>query len=438
MKRSLMILLVVTLLVGTLAITPAHAAAPQKISLWFHSGQGAERDALNKILDNFDKSQSTYVADPVQLPEGTYDDQVNAGALANNLPCLLDFDGPNIYNYAWANYLIPLDKYISADLKNDILPTIIAQGTYNGHLYSLGTFDSGLAIWGNKTLLDKAGVKYPTDIKDAWTLAQFTDALDKLSKIGGGIYPIEFKLNYGVGEWYTFGFSPILQSFGGDLIDRTTYKSAEGVLNGPQSVAAMTFFQSIFTKKYADPAPANDTDFVNGKVALSYVGHWTYPDYSKALGANLVLIPMPKFGDKAVTGMGSWNWGITASCPNPDGAAALLNFLLTPDQDKIQADGSGAIPSRISVLKADPRYAVGGPLYVFYQQLTSSIALPRPQTAAYPTITSAFAKAVDEIVKGGDVQTALDSAVDTIDKDLKDHNYYAPGAAATAVATNAQ
>jgi maltose-binding protein MalE len=41
-------------------------------------------------------------------------------------------------------------------------------------------------------------------------------------------------------------------------------------------------------------------------------------------------------------------------------------------------------------------------------------------------ITKAFATAVDEIAKGGDVQTALDKAADTIDKDIKDNNGYAP------------
>ena len=34
------------------------------------------------------------------------------------------------------------------------------------------------------------------------------------------------------GEWWPYGYSPFLQSFGGDLINRSDYKSAEGVLHG--------------------------------------------------------------------------------------------------------------------------------------------------------------------------------------------------------------
>jgi multiple sugar transport system substrate-binding protein len=350
---------------------------------------------------------------------------VNAAALANQLPCLLDFDGPTLYNFAWSGYLVPIDNYVTDDLKKDILPSIIEQGTYNGKLYSLGVFDSGLAIWGNKALLTQAGVRIPKGIDDTWTFDEFNKALDALAKLPG-VYPIDFKMNYGAGEWFTYGFSPIIQSFGGDLINRKDYSSAEGVLNGEAAVKAMTWFQSLFTKKYSLVTPPGDTDFMDKKAALSWVGHWVYNDYKKALGDDLVLIPMPKLGDKAVTGMGSWNWGITKQCATPDGAWALLNFMLQGDQMKIMTDANGAVPSRPSVLKADTRFAEGGPLNVYVQQLTSGIAVPRPQTAAYPVITRSFAAAVDEITKGGDVQKALDKAVDAIDKDIADHNGYVP------------
>ena len=39
------------------------------------------------------------------------------------------------------------------------------------------------------------------------------------------------------GEWYPYAFSPLLQSFGGDIVDRSTYKSAEGALNSDAALA---------------------------------------------------------------------------------------------------------------------------------------------------------------------------------------------------------
>jgi multiple sugar transport system substrate-binding protein len=187
----------------------------------------------------------------------------------------------------------------------------------------------------------------------------------------------------------------------------------------------MTWFQGLFTQGYANANPVDhNADFTEGRVALSWVGHWMYPSYKEALGDNLVLIPMPILGEKAVTGNGSWNWSITSSCENPDGAWAFLDFIFRPENIQSTAEATGAIPARISVLAEDERYQTGGDLYVYYQQLTSGIALPRPQTPAYPTISEAMATAINDIALGADVQTALDTAVDTIDTDIEANNGY--------------
>ncbi|MES9991726.1 MAG: hypothetical protein ABW098_07225 [Candidatus Thiodiazotropha sp.] len=101
------------------------------------------------------------------------------------------------------------------------------------------------------------------------------------------------KINYGRGEFFTYGFAPILQSFGGDLIDRSTYLQASGVLDGPKSVAAMQRFQSWFEKGWADKSATTDDDFYGTKkAALAWVGHWMYKPHAKGLGSERA-VPSP-------------------------------------------------------------------------------------------------------------------------------------------------
>jgi hypothetical protein len=50
--------------------------------------------------------------------------------------------------------------------------------------------------------------------------------------------------------------------------------------------------------------------------------------------------------------------------------------------------------------------------------------VPRPITAGYPTITTAFSTAFRNIANGADVQTELDNAVDAIDADLEANDFY--------------
>lgn len=396
------------------------------IDVWFHSGKGEEREVLDEQVTTFNEMQDEVFVNAVILPEGSYNDQVSAGALAGDLPCLLDFDGPFLYNYAWSGYLIPLDDYVPQDVKDDFLPSIIDQGTYGGKLYSLGTFDSGLSIWANKSYLEEAGVRIPTGIDDPWTMDEFMAALDALKALDQVEYPLDLKLNYGAGdEWNTYAFSPFIQSFGGDLIDRSDYQTAEGFVNGPESVAAMEWFQSLFDEGYVNPSPAGDDSFYGSKTAaLSYVGHWMYGPHTEGLGEDAILIPMPILGDRAVTGSGSWNWGITSMCEEPEAAYKFLSFLTEPEEILHMTNANGAVPARKSAIAQSELYAEGGLLNLFVQQLEGGVAVARPQTPAYPTITSAFKTAVWNIIAGADVQEELDKVAEIIDQDIADNDGY--------------
>jgi multiple sugar transport system substrate-binding protein len=428
MKKRYLVLsltLILSVILAACGGTADEPAGPVTVDVWFHSGKGEERDVLDAQVTDFNAMQDEVIVNAVLLPEGSYNDQVNAAALAGDLPCLLDFDGPFLYNYAWAGYLAPMDDYVPADVKADFLPSIIAQGTYGGKLYSLGTFDSGLAIWGNKAYLEAAGVRIPTGIEDPWTMDEFMAAMDALMALPEVEYAIDFKLNYGAGEWQPYGFSPIVQSFGGDLIDRSDYQSADGVLNGPEAVAAMEWFQSLFEDGYAIASPAGDDDFYGSKkAALAWVGHWMYGPHTEGLGDDAILIPMPILGEKAVTGMGSWNWGLTSSCENPDAAYKFLAYLVEPDQILRMTNANGAVPARKSAIADSDLFGEGGLLNVFVQQLEGGVALERPVTPAYPVISAAFDEAARNIVAGADVQAELDAAVATIDQDIADNSGY--------------
>ncbi len=398
---------------------------PIELEVWNHSGKGAERDALDATITKYNEMQDEIQVNLTRLPEGSYNEQVSGAALSGDLPDLLDFDGPNLYNYAWAGHLIPIDEYVSDELRADFLPSIISQGMYDGKLWSLGQFDSGLAIWGNRSYLEEAGVRIPESVDDAWTFEEFNQALADLQALDQVEYALDVKMNYGQGEWYTYAFSPIVWSFGGRLIDRTDYMSADGVLNGEEAVEAMQWFQSAFEDGYANPSPAGDDSFYGSKTAaLSYVGHWMKQPHLEGLGRdNLVLIPIFKGPEEHKTGMGSWNWGITSNADNPDAVWEFMEFLLSPEEILRMTDGNGAIPARTSALNQREEYQEGGWLYVFREQL-NTIAIPRPQTPAYPTITSAFQQAVQNVVNGADVQEQLDNAVEEIDQDIEDNNGY--------------
>ncbi|TIM39575.1 MAG: hypothetical protein E5Y69_12935, partial [Mesorhizobium sp.] len=106
---------------------------------------------------------------------------------------------------------------------------------------------------------DELGLRTPT-VDKPWSSEEFMAALDAAKASG----KYEFALDLGMNdqaEWYSYAFSPFLQSFGGDIVDRSTYRTAEGALNGEAAQAFGKWWQSLFTGGYA-PGTSEDPALV--------------------------------------------------------------------------------------------------------------------------------------------------------------------------------
>ena len=126
--------------------------------------------------------------------------------------------------------------------------------------------------------------------------------------------------------------------------------------------------------------------------------------------------------------MGSWAWAITSAgaASDADAAWAFIEFAVSDDSVLKITEVNGAVPSTETALAKSPNYAEGGPLELFVQQLDGApdIAVPRPITPGYPTVTSEYWTAMDAILLGADVQTTLDSAAAAIDADVDANEGY--------------
>ncbi|MDX2931060.1 sugar ABC transporter substrate-binding protein [Streptomyces ipomoeae] len=396
-----------------------------QITMWFHaSAARGELDAVRAQVRAFNAAQDEVKVRLVSLPKGDYDDLVREAAADGELPDLLDFDATNLFSHAWAGDLRPIDSCVPEALRADLLPSILEQGTYRGRLWGLGTFDSGLGLYIRPSVLKKAGVRVPKGIGDAWTADEFTGILKKLRSLGYE-RPLDLQLAWADTEWGTYGFAPAVWSAGGDLVERSTYRTADGVLNGPRTVEALTTLQGWAKAGYVD-ANKDAEAFQKGRSPVSWTGHWWYRRYSEAFPGDVAIVPLPDFGTGTATGMGSWQWGVPAGGADGDAVWRFLAFLLRCDEILRMTEANGAIPATGTAVERTGMFAEDGPARLYIEQLRSGVARPRPQTPAYPAISKAFAHAFTEIMRGAPVKPALDEAVRAVDKDLADHRYYPP------------
>jgi multiple sugar transport system substrate-binding protein len=386
--------------------------------MWTHSaGNPAEIVIYDRIISDFNASQGDYEVVRQDFPQASYNDSVVAASAAGDLPCLLDMDGPIMPNWAWAGFLQPLG--LPSELTDSLLPTAV--GMYEDEVYSAGYWDAALAIFARESVLEANDIRIP-EIDSPWSLEEFDSALQTLQDAG-----YETPLDIGaedVGEWWPYAYSPMLQSFGGDLIDRSEFLTAEGALNGPEAVAFGEWFQSAFFHGWiSNSGTIGNQEFVDDEVALAYTGSWNAQAAIEAIGDDLLILPPPDFGNGPAIGGGSWQWGISAHCADVEGARAYLEFSFDDEYIAAFADGQYVIPATAGGEELSANFGPDGVMRPF-AELSQRYAIARPETPAYAVISSVFEIAMNDIMNSADVQQALDRAVSEIDADIASNDGY--------------
>lgn len=410
------------LLAASTILGGSAAFAQTEISLWYHgAGNDVEAGIINQIIDDFNAAQSDYAVKIESFPQDSYNDSVEAAALAGNLPCIIDVDGPVMPRWAWAGYLQPLP--IDQGKIEAFLPG--TKGIWNDTLYSIGLWDAAIALYARASTLEELGLRTPT-LDAPWSKDEFMAALDAAKASGKYDYALDLGMAW-KGEWYPYAFGPFIQSFGGDMIDRASYTTAEGALNGEAGVAFGEWWQSLFTGGYAPGTSQDgadrDSGFIEGKYAFAWNGNWAAVATIEGGVDDVVFLPAPDLGNGPTIGAASWQFGVTKTCESPEGAAAWIEHAI---QDKYLAafsDGIGLIPSTPTAAAMTKNYAPGGALEVFFG-LSEAQALVRPVTPGYPVVAKVFEKALSDIADGADVADTLDAAVDEIDADIEANSGY--------------
>lgn len=394
-------------------------AAPsdgQVITLWAHHGRADENAALRAVAAAFNEA---HAAERLRLevtfiPDRQYADKVSIAAFSRSLPDVLDVDGPYVGPWAAEGLLRPLDDLVDAELRADLLPSLVAQGTYAGRLYAVGAFDSALVVYFNRDLVARAGLEPPQEVADAWSWDEFVAALERVRP--HATVPLSLHMDDQSDEWFTYAFSPLIWSAGGRLIDAERGR-ALGVLDSPVNAAALRRWQALFTAGLAEATTTRPDPFSAGLAAFDWTGHWMLPTFEQAAGLRFGVMPLPKMGAEFVAASGSWCWGLSRDSRDPRRAWRAIAWLLDPQRGITPlVRANGAVPGRRSAFALFPEHEEL-PRRLFRAQLEAG-AHPRPRTPVYLTLTSAFARALRDIALGADVAARLTQAAEVVQRAL--------------------
>jgi fructooligosaccharide transport system substrate-binding protein len=394
-----------------------------QLTLWQVNASPAENKVIKNEIAAFNKANNGKIhVNLTFLPRGgndTYfEDKVTAALNSGTLPDLVSLDGPMVAAYAANGIIRPIDEFVTPQLKSTFLPSIIKQGTYQGHLYTLGQTESDVLVFYNKKLLKEVGLKAPETISHAWTWKQFMDAAKKLKKVSE--WPVDFfiKTNGGVNEWLTYMGTVFTWSNGGDIISPDG-KTVQGYLNGSKTIESLQFIQNMFKEQLATVADSPD-DFVKGRSALAIDGDWfaeTLKDYPN-LQWGMMPLPYKKYH---ISPSGNWCWGITTQSKHPEETFKLLEWLTNDKNVLAMVKADNQPPAKKDLYKQLDIYKTY-PYKVIYDQLFTD-AHPRPITPAYIALTHVYAEAFDAAASGADFKSVLDQGVQTVDHELQRYQH---------------
>ncbi|WED24629.1 extracellular solute-binding protein [Vibrio sp. JC009] len=414
MKPLLPVATAISLLASSYALS-----SPVEITVWRHQASNAETKASEKAISRLNAAQNQYHFVQELIPAGSYTQTITAAAKSDGLPCIIDIDQPLVPNFAWNGFLSPLESMMSKDRLAQINAS--GKGTYKGKIYSVGQFDVALTLLTRKSLLKKINARQP-DTAHPWSKDELMEVLDKIKQTGEYRYPFDILALY-TDEWVPYGWSPMMISWGADLINRDNYIEADGYLNSDEAIEFAEWMYSLVEEDYTDRKPTDDKGLITGRVAIQYTGSWAVGDAANALGDDLAILPVPDFGNGPSIGGGSWHWGATSSCKHPQAATVFLDHMTSPFEIAEMSKSTSLIPTSDAAAQITENYKTGGKWRTFYE-FSSQYARLRPETPAYAVISSAYSKAMQDVLDGKDPADALDVAVDSIESAIEKNNGY--------------
>lgn len=366
MKKLLAILVALTLaLAGISAV-----AEEEKVTLSFLriGNDEAERAFWQWAIEAFEKENADVRIAYEEAPIGESMDTVLNTRFASGEG--VDLIGHGILSVAQrveANQYMAIDEYFDSwEGKDGIMPSVLANGTYNGHVYGLGYSVTPYVFAYRSDLLEEAGIAVPT------TWDELADAARELTK----------KNESGEVEFAGFCYPQT----GGNLVELDVFVYGNGgqyIVDGEpvfadnEAVAgALSFLRELIPDVSLTYSSSEVNPFVSGSAAMTLINNAALttmlknPEYEGKVG---IALP-PNNGVKA-SFCGCNMLFIGTKCQNPDAAFRFISFVLSKEATLKRAEMVKIPVTRTSLVEA---YAAMDPMNLARSEcVTYGTGMPR-------------------------------------------------------------
>ena len=379
-------------------------AEPVTVTYW-HTMSQPEADQLDTVIAAFEASNPNITIEPTRYAWADFKQALLTAIAGGEVPDVVRMDIIWVPEFADQEVLMQFDGNLPDfdAIAVQVFPGPLSTNFYNGHYYGLPQNTNTQVLLWNKAMYEAAGLTEAA--QDHGRVCRLRlPAFD----------PAEEKYGYGMGGTYFWAPAPIFYAMGGKVTDEGI-TTADGYINGPESVAAFTMLTDLYNNGCLSPnllggGIGTEAGIATDLYAMIVDGPWMvsmfeadYPGFT----AQYDLIPAGSTGTSSV--VGGEDVVIFDGSAHKEAAMAWVTYLMSEEAQKGMAQ-VGMMPTLAS-LTGDPSM----PEYfgVFMQQLeTAQARLPHPKWSA---IDDAINNAFQRMLKAEQTpQEALDQAAQEI------------------------
>lgn len=375
-----------------------------KANLNFYYWDENQKPGMDKIVEAFNKIYPNVKITSTVIPWAQYWTKMQTSLPTSSAPDIFWLNAAHFQEYQKAGLLYDIQQFVDRDKVDlSIFPDSLKQlYSADGKLYSIPKDFDTIALFYNKELFDKAGVKYPDD---TWTWDDLLNAAKKLTitDANGNITQYGFVATSG-GQTCTYDW---ILANGGQILSEDKMKS---VINTPESKEALQFLYDLMYVHKVSPTGAEqkETDpeklFHSGTIAMMPHGSWFVPPAFEALGDKVDVAPLPKQKQRGnvIHGLG---FTMSAKTKYPEAAWQFLKFCATKEAGEYQA--GVVIPASKGAEEVWMKSYPSMNLKVFIDATEYAIPIPRAAKGASGADT-VFENEMQNIwLQAKDVATAL-------------------------------
>ncbi|EWG09991.1 ABC transporter substrate-binding protein [Cytobacillus firmus] len=297
---------------------------------------------LVEQIKEFEKENPDIKVNVEKIPLDQFFEKIETMIAGGRTPDLLYT--PVLATQRYANMDLLLD--VSGDLKeekDDFLPSALVSVKNGDKVVGVPHFTDSIAVFYNKDLFEKAGVKVPESIESTWSWEEFAAAAEKVKSANN--------LKYGVSTGSDVSqFLPFLYQNKGTVLSEDQ-KSAG--INSDSSIESIEFFKSLFDKGLASKesfigSEKSDELFKQGQLPMVITFSGLINSFEKDIqGFEYGVTYLPK-KEVTATKLGGANIVSFNETKHPKEAVKLMKYLTSEEKMAEFAAKEGVVPTRTS------------------------------------------------------------------------------------------